>query len=246
MIPYKDENPTLSTPVVTFALITANLAVWILLQGGGQEQILEGSICRLGLIPGHLFGAIRPGATVRLGPEVYCRIGDFPAWATVLSSMFMHGGWLHLIGNMWFLWIFGNNVEDSTGKFRFLVFYVLCGALAAGTQSVANPTSAVPMVGASGAISGVMGAYIVLYPRVRVHMLLPLGFFITTFTVPAFMMLGYWFLIQLLSGAFLSGQEGGGVAFLAHAGGFVGGMVLILLFRNRGLIAQRLAHNLPA
>src|SRR5438552_2671331 len=168
MFPYKDENPTLSPPIVTAALIALNVAAWVLVQGMGQSPALDRSVCQLGLVPGHLFGHIHAGATVRLGPEQYCRLGTTPAWVTVLTSMFMHGGWLHLLGNMWFLWIFGNNVEDSTGKFRFLIFYLLCGAIAAATQSFANPESAVPMVGASGAISGVMGAYIILYPRVRV------------------------------------------------------------------------------
>lgn len=245
MFPYKDENPTLAAPVVTIALIAANVLAWLLIQGMGQSPVLEESVCRLGLVPGHLLGGIPPGATLRLGPELYCRIGNFPAWATVLSSMFMHGGWLHLIGNMWFLWIFGNNVEDSTGRFRFLIFYLLCGAIAGAAQSVATPDSPVPMVGASGAISGVMGGYIVLYPRVRVHMLVFLGFFITTITVPAFLMLGYWLLLQVVSGA-LANKEVAGVAFLAHVGGFVGGMLLIFVFRSRDLVARRLAHNLPA
>ncbi len=246
MFPYKDENPTLTTPIVTVALIAANVAAWVLLQGMGQSPVLDQSVCQLGLVPGHLFGAIPAGATVRLGPDAYCQIGRFPAWATVFTSMFMHGGWLHLIGNMWFLWIFGNNVEDSTGRLRFLVFYLLCGALAAAAQSIANPGSPIPMVGASGAISGVMGGYIILYPRVRVHMLVFLGFYVTRIAVPAFLMLGYWLLLQLLSGAMAVGQESGGVAFLAHVGGFVGGMVLVLLFRNRALVARRMAHNLPA
>jgi len=241
MIPYKDENPTLSTPVVTLALIAANVAAWVLLQGAGQSPVLDQSVCELGLVPGRLLGAIPADATVRLGPDTYCRLGHFPAWATVLTSMFMHGGWLHLIGNMWFLWIFGNNVEDSTGKLRFLLYYLLCGAIAALAQSVAKPDSAIPMVGASGAIGGVMGGYIVLYPRVRVHMLVILGFYMTKIAVPAYLMLGYWLLIQLVSGALSVGQESGGVAFLAHVGGFVGGMLLILVFRNGALVEQHRA-----
>ncbi|HEV8357293.1 MAG TPA: rhomboid family intramembrane serine protease [Gemmatimonadales bacterium] len=246
MFPYKDENPTLSVPVVTVAIIAVNVAVWVLVQGMGTDPTLQASVCDFGLMPGRLFGVIPAGARVPLSPEVACIVGSSPPWLTVLSSMFLHGGWLHLIGNMWFLWVFGNNVEDSTGKLRFLVFYLLCGVIAAATQSVANPESAIPMVGASGAISGVMGAYIVLYPRVRVHMLIFLGFFITTITVPAYLMLGYWFLLQLLGGLPSVARESGGVAFLAHAGGFVAGMVLVLLFRNRSLIAERIAHNLPA
>ncbi len=245
MFPYKDDNPTLSTPVVTVAIIAANVLAWLVLQGAGSSPMLAASVCRLGLIPGHLLGSIGPNSVVRLGPEVTCRIGTFPAWATVLTSMFMHGGWLHLLGNMWFLWVFGNNVEDSTGRTRFLLFYLLCGIVAAGTQSVANPESPVPMVGASGAISGVMGAYIVLYPRVRVHMVVFLFVFVTTIQVPAYMMLGYWFLLQMLQSMPMLAKESGGVATLAHAGGFVAGMVLVLLFRNRALIAARVAHGMP-
>ncbi len=246
MFPIKDENPTLATPVVTYALIVANVAAWLLVQGMGQSPALEASVCQYGAIPGRLFGTILPGTRVSLGPDTLCRIGDFPAWATVLSSMFLHGGWMHLIGNMWFLWIFGNNVEDSAGRGRFLLFYLACGALAVAAQSFASPDSAIPMVGASGAISGVMGGYIVLYPRVRVHLLVPLGFFITTFAVPAYFMLGYWFVLQLISNFAVRSEEGGGgVAFLAHAGGFVAGMVLVLIARNRELVARRMAHNLP-
>ena len=245
MIPYKDDNPTFRTPIVTFALIAANVFVWVFFQGLGQSPTLEHSVCQLGLIPGHLSHAIAAGARVQLGPNEYCRVGDLPGWATVLTSMFTHGGWLHLIGNMWFFWIFGNNVEDSMGRFRFLIFYLLCGTAAALAQSLANPSSPIPMVGASGAISGVMGAYIILYPRVRVHMLVFLGFFITKIAVPAYLMLIYWLLIQVVSGALAVGQEGGGVAFLAHIGGFVAGMVLVLLFRNRGLVEAHRAQSVP-
>jgi len=241
MFPYKDENPTLSPPVVTLALIAANVAAWLLLQGMGQSPALDRSVCELGLVPGRLFGSIPSNATVQIGPDAYCRLGHFPAWATMLTSMFMHGGWLHLIGNMWFLWIFGNNVEDSTGKLRYLAFYLLCGAVAGATQSFVKPDSAIPMVGASGAISGVMGGYIILYPKVRVHLLVFLGFYVTKIAVPAYLMLLYWLLIQVWSGALAVGQESGGVAFLAHAGGFVAGMLLIVPFRNNALVQQHRA-----
>jgi membrane associated rhomboid family serine protease len=157
--------------------------------------------------------------------------------------MFMHGGWMHIIGNMWFLFIFGNNVEDSMGSLRFLVFYLLCGFAAAALQVAFDPASSIPMVGASGAIGGVMGAYIVLYPRVNVHMLVFLGFFVTTFAMPAVFMLGYWFVLQLVSGL-LSPAEGGGVAFWAHVGGFAAGAVLIFLFRNPRLLARHPYHGL--
>jgi membrane associated rhomboid family serine protease len=153
----------------------------------------------------------------------------------------MHGGWMHLIGNMWFLWIFGNNVEDAMGHLRFLIFYLLCGLAAAALQVFSQPDSGIPMVGASGAIGGVMGGYVVLYPRVRVHMLVMFGFYIRTIAVPAAFMLGYWFLLQLLGGAAALGQESGGVAFGAHVGGFVAGALLVGLFKDRELVMQHRA-----
>ena len=156
--------------------------------------------------------------------------------------MFLHGGWLHLIGNMWFLWLFGNNVEDSP----WATSGTWCstssrGLAAAAAQTLVNPSSPIPMVGASGAISGVMGAYVVLYPKVRVHMLIFLGFFITRIVVPAYLMLGYWFLLQILGGLPTLGDEKGGVAFWAHAGGFIAGAVLILVFKDPELVAKHRA-----
>src|SRR2546427_385896 len=146
--------------------------------------------------------------------------------------MFMHSGWLHVLGHMGVLWVFGNNIDDSMGHARFVVFYLLCGIAAAAAQTFANPGSVVPMVGASGAISGVMGAYVLLYPRVRVHTLIVLGFFITTVALPAYVMLGYWFLVQLAAGALSHGE--GGVAFWAHVGGFVAGGGVVRPFPNPG------------
>ena len=244
MFHYKDDNPTLSSPIVTFVLIGLNILVWVLIQGMGVEPRLSASVCELGLIPGELLSRLQAGTPVGSG-AIPCEVAASPHWITPLSSMFMHGGWMHLIGNMWFLWVFGNNVEDSMGKIRFLLFYLLTGVAAAATQVLVNPASAIPMVGASGAISGVMGAYIILYPRVRVHMLVFLGIFITTITVPAVFMLGYWFLLQLLGGVPALARESGGVAFWAHTGGFVAGMLLVLVFRSSSLIEARLAHNLP-
>jgi membrane associated rhomboid family serine protease len=147
--------------------------------------------------------------------------------------MFLHGSWMHLIGNMWFLWLFGNNIEDSMSRGRFMLFYLLCGLAAAFLQVFTDPGSIIPMVGASGAISGVMGAYLVLFPRVRVFTLVPLGLFITTIPLPAWAMLLYWALIQLGSGVIsAAGQESGGVAFWAHVGGFIAGTVLVNVFRR--------------
>jgi membrane associated rhomboid family serine protease len=245
VFPYKDDNPTVLTPVVTLGIIALNVVVWLFIQGAGAEQPLAASVCRLGLIPGELLQRLPEGTRVPLGPGMSCMIGP-PHPLTVLTSMFMHGGWAHIIGNMWFLWVFGNNIEDSMGHGRFVVFYLLCGIAAAAAQIAVAPGSRVPMVGASGAISGVLGAYVVLYPRVRVHTLVTLGFFITTVALPAYVMLGYWFLLQILLGAVGSmSRVEGGVAVWAHVGGFIAGVVLIKLFASTQLTTQRQSgeHN---
>lgn len=238
MFPYRDDNPTLLTPVVTVALIAVNLVAWGALQGFGQEPGLSASICRLGLIPGETLGRIPPGTLIGAGHGLSCLTGSTPTWHTALTSMFLHGGWFHLLGNMWFLWVFGNNVEDSMGHGRFVGFYLLCGVAAAAVQVATDPGSAVPMVGASGAISGVMGAYVLLYPRVRVRVLVFLGIILFRAGLPAWAMLGYWFLLQL-GGALIAPAGEGGVAFWAHAGGFLAGVALIPLFRDPVLIARR-------
>jgi membrane associated rhomboid family serine protease len=244
LFPLRDENPHFLTPIVTYAILALNVLAWVLVQGLGSGMPLATSVCDLGLVPGELLGRVAAGASVPLGPNLLCVVDPQPSWITVLTHMFLHGGWMHLIGNMWFLWIFGNNVEDSMGHARFALFYVLCGLAAAALQVWSRPDSIVPMVGASGAIGGVMGAYVVLYPRVRVHMLVILGFYVTTIAVPAIWMLGYWFLVQLIGGATAIGDEGGGVAFWAHVGGFVAGGVLVLLFRNPTLVARHPYHGL--
>jgi len=236
MFPLRDENPTFRTSFTTFAIIAANAAVWILVQGAGTEPTLARSVCHFGAIPGELLGLVPPGTAVPLGHNLFCLIDSSPDWLTPLTSMFMHGGWLHLIGNMWFLYIFGDNVEDAMGHLRFAVFYLLCGLAAVAAQLIASPSSALPMVGASGAIGGVMGAYVVLYPRAPVHMLVFFGFFITRIVVPAFFMLGYWFLIQLLAGIGSIGSSSGGVAFWAHVGGFLAGIVLLRLLCISGRV----------
>ncbi len=153
-----------------------------------------------------------------------------PATMSVVTSMFLHGGWMHLISNMLYLWIFGDNVEDSMGHFRFVVFYLLCGVAAVFAQALPNPTSEIPMIGASGAISGVLGAYILLFPHARVLVAIPIGFYIHTMRMPAAAVLGIWFVMQLISSLAASGS-GGGVAFRAHLGGFFAGMILIPLFK---------------
>lgn len=229
MFPYKDDNPTVLTPFVTLGIIGLTGIVWIFYQNAGSEPGMSQSICQLGAIPGRLFGLDVGPVSTPSGPVMLCPGSADLAWYTVLSSVFLHGGWLHLIFNMWFLWVFGNNIEDAMGHGRFVTFYLLCGILAALAQILAQRSSPVPMVGASGAISGIMGAYLVLYPRVRVHMLIFLGFFITTIAVPAYLMLLYWAFLQFIGG--LGGvQAGGGVAFLAHMGGFLAGAILIKLF----------------
>jgi membrane associated rhomboid family serine protease len=214
--------------------------VWILLQGAGLNlDVLADSVCRWGAIPAEITGRAAGYTSVELGDGVVCQLGGFTTGA-VLTSMFMHGSWLHLIGNMWFLWIFGNNIEDSMGHTRFLVFYLLCGVLAAAAHIASAPGSAIPTVGASGAISGIMGAYLLLYPRVRVYTLFILLFFIRIIPVRAWFILLLWFAIQLISGS--TDVTGEGVAFWAHVGGFVAGVVLVKLFENRQLVAARRQH----
>lgn len=244
MFPYRDDNPTLATPIVTIALIAANAAVWVLVQGAGLGEQLPRSVCSLGLIPGEFLGTLPGGTAVPLSPGTVCVLGDQRRWFAPVTSMFMHGGWLHLLGNMWFLWLFGNNTEDSMGRGRFLAFYVLCGLAAAAAQLLVTPRSPIPMVGASGAISGVMGAYVLLYPRVRIHMLIVLVVFITRIVVPAYFMLGYWFLLQLLGGTASLGADRGGTAFWAHVGGFLAGIALIPLFKDPALVQQHRQQSL--
>jgi membrane associated rhomboid family serine protease len=240
MIPYRDENDTVRTPIVTLAIIAINVLVWFTVQGAGVSEALAASVCNLGLVPGELSGLARPGSGFAMGEGIACVVDPGREPEHILTSMFLHGGWAHIIGNMWFLWLFGNNVEDSMGRLRFVIFYLVCGVGAALAQVLADPNSIVPMVGASGAISGVMGAYIVLYPRVRVFTLVPLGFFITSIALPAWVMLGYWMLLQVLGG--LGGQEGG-VAFWAHVGGFVCGVLLVRLFARPAYIAEHKARH---
>jgi membrane associated rhomboid family serine protease len=242
MIPYHDENATRRTPFLTFAIIGLNAFVWFVVQGAGAALPLARSVCELGLIPGELSGMLPPGTRFPMGEGLVCLTDPGRQAANVFTSMFMHGSWMHLIGNMWFLWIFGNNIEDSTGHVRYGVFYLICGVAAALAQVLVDPASVVPMVGASGAISGVMGAYLVLYPRVRVWTLVPLGFFLTSIALPAWTMILYWAAIQFVSGlvGLAAAGERGGVAVWAHIGGLVAGVVLIKLFaRHDDVSAHR-------
>lgn len=230
MFPLRDENPTVNTSVVTFSIIALNIFAWIFIQKMGVNPGLAKSICQFGLIPGEFLEKVRPGTAIPLGSNLYCITDAQGNWVTPITSMFMHGGWLHLIFNMWFLYIFGDNVEDAMGPVRFGVFYILCGIGAVTAQLISNPSTVIPMIGASGAIGGVMGGYALLYPKAPVHMLIIFGFFVTRIIVPAYFMLGYWFLLQLISAVPTVGKTTGGVAFWAHIGGFTTGLLLVKLF----------------
>jgi len=239
VFPLRDENPTVHPCIATYAIIALNVAAWVFVQGMGSDPALARSVCELGAIPGELLGRVADGTRIPLGPNATCLVGGTPNWLTPLTSMFLHGGWFHIISNLWFLFVFGDNVEDEMGHLRFVAFYVLCGLAAVAAQMASNPASPVPMVGASGAIGGVMGAYAVLHPRAPVHLLIFLGFYVTRTVVPAFVMLGYWFLLQLLGGLPTIGGSEGGVAFWAHVGGFVAGAALVRLFARPERVAAR-------
>jgi membrane associated rhomboid family serine protease len=234
MFPLYDDNPTEIFPVVTLLIMGVCIGMWVLVQGAGFDpEALTGSVCTLGTIPAELTGRIsQPGAFHGGSP---CRLGGL-TWTTMITSMFLHGGWLHLIGNLWFLWIFGNNVEDSMGHTRFLVFYLLTGLVASGSHIASDPASPIPMVGASGAISAIMGAYLVLYPRARVHTLFIIVIILRVYPIPAWFFLLFWLSLQVAYTSMQVPGGGGGVAFWAHIGGFIAGVVLIKLFQNRVLV----------
>jgi membrane associated rhomboid family serine protease len=227
VIPLRDRNPTRRAPLVTFALIGACLAAFgieLSVTASGGDAALEAFFRRWGAVPADVAAALEAG--------------DYLGQATIgmVSSMFLHGGWLHLLGNLLFLWIFGNNVEDRLGPVPFLLFYLVGGITAALAQVVIAPQSEIPLVGASGAIAAALGAYIVLFPGARILSLVFLGFFYQLLEVPALIVLGYWFVLQLVSGFAGLGAETaqGGVAFFAHIGGFVLGVVVGLLLRIVG------------
>ncbi|MGE0151101.1 MAG: rhomboid family intramembrane serine protease [Reyranellaceae bacterium] len=217
MFPIGDDNPASSRPVLTLTFIGICVAVF-LYQITLPPAQAEAFVFRWGFIPGDVLG---PG-----GLEA----DDVPAWSKIFTSMFLHGDFMHIIGNMLFLWIFGNNIEDTFGKPRFAIFYLLCGVAAAFTQAVTDTASGVPMIGASGAISGVLGAYLLLFPHARVRVLVMFGI-ITVVHMRAIVVLGLWFVLQLVNAALAPVGEEGGVAFWAHVGGFVAGMVLMPVFR---------------
>ena len=212
MIPLSDDNPTHSKPYVTIALITlcCLLFIWQLSLGSDGRK----AIFALGIIPTSLLQDTPLPTNLRwVSPEM-----------TLLTSMFLHGGFMHLAGNMLYLWIFGDNIEDILGKPVFLVFYFICGIVAALSQALPEPSSQIPMIGASGAISGVLGAYVVFFPKKKIKVAIPFGFFLQILRLPAYVVLIFWFILQLINGA--NAGSGGGIAFGAHIGGFVAGLVL--------------------
>ena len=221
-LPLYDDNPIQNPPVVTYALIGMCIGAF-LWQLGQDPKIVA---YQFGMVPGVLFGyrALSPGLAI------------IPSWTTILTSMFLHAGWVHLGGNMLFLWIFGNNVEDRFGRLPFIVFYLLGGIAAAFAQVAINPESTDPLIGASGAIAATLGAYLVLYPGARVLSLVFLGFFYQLLEVPAVLILGFWFVLQLIDGLGSLGAQNaqGGVAFFAHVGGFVSGMAVGFVVRVAG------------
>ncbi len=231
MFPIHDDNPTRTTAFVTIVLIAACIAVffWQISLGDAVQR----AVYAFGVIPAVLLD----GKSLAPGLDILPA-----AWMSIFSSMFLHGGWMHLIGNMLYLWIFGNNVEDAMGHTRFIVFFLVCGIIAALAQAVPNPSSEIPMIGASGAISGVLGAYLLLHPHARVLVVIPVGVLIFTQRIAAYWVLGFWFVLQLFN-SWLSAEQLGGIAYGAHIGGFVAGMLLIPFFKHRNVPLFAPAHK---
>ncbi len=247
MIPLSDDNPTLHTPVMTWLILGVMFAVWMVVQGGGFDPMqLARSICDYGLIPAELTHRQAVGTAVPIGRGMYCVIDD--KWIndlTPLLSIFLHGGWAHILGNALYFWVFGNNIEDSMGPGRFLSFFLLCGLVAAGTHIAVESASPVPTVGASGAISGILGGYLMLYPRSRVNILFFFIIIIRVIPIPAWAVLLWWFATQLLTGlpelSQMRPDVSSGVAVWAHIGGFLAGVVLVRFFAAPELVAARRA-----
>ncbi|MBI4688349.1 MAG: rhomboid family intramembrane serine protease [Nitrospirae bacterium] len=215
MIPFKDDNPTRIFPFVTIGLIVINALVFIY-QMSSPKGYAE-TVFAYGAVPQYLL--------------TFKNVQPIPPALTVFTSMFMHGGFLHIAGNMLYLWIFGNNIEDKLGHLRFLIFYILSGIIAAFSHAFTDPSSTIPMVGASGAVSGVLGAYILLFPHARIYTLIFFGFFVRVVALPAIFVIGLWIVIQFVNGALSKGLPGqGGVAWFAHIGGFVFGLLMIKIF----------------
>ncbi|MDI6852315.1 MAG: rhomboid family intramembrane serine protease [Deltaproteobacteria bacterium] len=230
MIPLRDSIPSSRTPSLNYLIIIINVVIFFLEISLGRSQ-LEQVVMTFGFVPQRFLNQLRDGNVVA-------------SFVPVFTSMFLHGGWLHLIGNMWTLFIFGDNIEDTFGHGRFLLFYLSCGVVAALAQLAVAPHSSMPMVGASGAIAGIMGAYFTLFPHARVLTLVPIVFFVII-EIPAYVFLGLWFLLQFFSGTVAIGVSGaaeeirGGVAFWAHIGGFATGFLVVLFFLRGGFLADR-------
>ena len=223
MFPLRDENPTTLSPLSTFGVIPACSAVWVFLQGAGfSEETYYSSICNLGVIPAELTGSFN--MSTQEGP---CPTGGI-GWPALFTSMFSHGSWMHLIGNMWFLWIFGNNIEDAMGHMRLMAFFILTGLIADGAHIFLSPDSSIPTVGASGAISGIMGAYFILYPKARIETFV----FYHVVPIPAWAFLGIWMGMQFLGLGAPETGDGGGIAYAAHLCGLFAGLGLVFLFRK--------------
>ena len=221
MFPYKDDNPTKTFPYITIGLIVLNVAVFIYEIYLGEK--VDSFISNFGSIPVELLSF-----TNLAGSE------QIPPIASIFTSMFLHGGWLHIIGNMLYLWIFGDNIEDNLGHFKFLGFYLGCGFFASAAHFIFNIHSAIPTIGASGAIAGILGAYFILFPKARVHVLIPIIYFIKIIKIPAFIVLGFWFFIQVINSLPSPGMPNDSkVAWLAHIGGFVVGVILIIILGKK-------------
>ena len=259
MFPLKDDIPTRRFPILTVAIIAANVLMFFAFQGAFFDDAkFDSRVVEYGAIP---YEISHPGDECdvaenservvcegQTGVEGEAPSGLAPTWLTLLTSMFMHGGLLHLGGNMLFLWVFGNNIEDSMGRPRFVAFYLLGGLAALLAQTVVEPNAAVPTIGASGAVAAVLGAYAVLYPRARVVTVIFIIVFFTLIELPALLVLGAWFVLQALNGVGSLAQpvgDGGGVAYFAHIGGFLFGMLLIRLFANKVHEDYEVAHRTP-
>jgi membrane associated rhomboid family serine protease len=252
VIPLKDDIPTRRTPIVTLVLIAINVIVYFVFERGlwdlgatGNERVVDYGAIPLEIThPGTECIDVAGGTQIQCGTDGFAS-GQAPFWFTIVSSMFLHGSLLHLGGNMLFLWIFGNNIEDSMNRFVFIGFYLLGGLAALGLQVVSDPNSAIPTVGASGAIAGVLGAYARLYPRARVLTLVFIIIIFTVVTLPAVLVLGLWFLLQLLPAFSDPTGAGGGVAYFAHIGGFVFGLIAIKLFATNIHEDYDRPHRIP-
>jgi membrane associated rhomboid family serine protease len=247
MFPIGDENPTDNRPIMTWAILGVMVATWLLAQGAGADPTaLVKSVCEFGMVPGEVTKMAPIGRAVPMGDGWACLVDRSALnWFTPLTSMFLHGGWGHLLGNALFLWVFGDNVEDIMGPRRFLAFYLVCGLAAAALHVALQPGSPIPTVGASGAISGVMGGYLVLYPKHKVRMFFPPIFF---FRFPAWLVLLWWFALQLLAGlpelTVLHADPSGGVAVWAHVGGFVAGVLLVRRFAHPERLDRRMSRQI--